>query len=176
MKSVPNWTQTFRQTPIQPVMKQMPYTTRLLACRACGHPKETAHMQLKMSSGYRGICCTNCHKQARVSQHKCQCLTIWHRCPTHCHDPAVHRSEKPAERDQLVKSRKIKDLLPLHRPAPEALIKGPIKRRRLDGRGRASNIHSHNPATGSGATVAPQLDPSLYPLLAAKFPHLTTRG
>ena len=50
MKSAPLWTRTYRSNLIEPVVVQMPYTSRMIACRACGHSKETAHMQLKMAN------------------------------------------------------------------------------------------------------------------------------
>ncbi len=54
-RSVPLWTRGFRGTPISLVKVATPYTSRLLSCRACGHSKETAHMQLMMTNGFRGI-------------------------------------------------------------------------------------------------------------------------
>ncbi len=175
MKSVPSWTRGYRDLPIGPVTVQLPYVSRKLSCRHCGHWKETAHMQLNMTTGYRGICCANCHRQARVSLHHCQCETIWHRCPTHRHDPPVHRSEKPVEQDNAAKPKDIKVRLSLHRMAPEATTRKPTKRRKLEGVCSEHRLHSHGMVTGSGTTVAPQLNASLHPQLAAKFPHLVTR-
>jgi hypothetical protein len=119
-RSAPQWTRCYRGSSIPLVKVHTPYTSRMLTCRACGHSKETAHMQLKMTSGYRGICCPGCHRQARVSQNLCQCKVIWHQCTIHRHDPAVHRSEKPAHSVAAAKPKKDKDRLSLHRAAPEA--------------------------------------------------------
>jgi hypothetical protein len=173
--SVPLWTRTYRETPILPVVVSMPYTSRMLCCRACGHAKETAHMQLKMASGYRGICCPGCHKQARVTQNLCQCNVIWHQCPTHRHDPPVHRSEKPAASGVAARPKKVKDKLSLHRVAPEALTRKPTKRRKTERQGSEHRLHSHGQAASSATTTAPRLDPTQQPMLAARFPHLSTR-
>ena len=132
-------------------------------------------MQLKMSNGYRGICCQGCHGQARVTQNLCQCKVIWHQCPIHQHDPTVHRSEKPAARGSATKSRTVKDRLSLHRMAPEALIKRPTQRRKVERPSGENRLHLHGLAASSATKTAPKLNATLQPLLAAKFPHLTTR-
>ena len=147
----------------------------MIACRMRGHSKETAHMQLKMANGYRGICCPGCHRQARVCQNLCQCKVIWHQCKTHMHDPAVHRSEKPAGRGTTTKTKLDRPRLSLHRAAPEAVIhKRPTKRRKVDGPGNV-RLYAHGLVTRGATTSVPQLDATQQPLLAAKFPHLATR-
>ena len=163
-----------RERPIRPVELSTSYTSRRLSCRYCDHVKETAHMQLKTKDGYRGICCPGCHRQARVTSNICQCKIIWHQCPTHRHDPVVHRSQKPAQGDTIRKPKLIKEQLSLYRTAHEALIKRPSKRRKttkLD----ETRLHQHG-LQSSAITVAPQLSALLQPRLAAKFPHLTCRG
>ena len=152
-------------------MTKVPYTSRVLTCRACGFGKETAHMQLKMVKGYRGIVCPGCHLQSRVSKHHCQCKAIWHQCELHQHDLAVHRSAKPATRARP-KGSKVHAHLSLHRAAPEAVQRRPTKRRRVDGTGEAQ-LHSHGVKRMSSEQLAPQLSASRQPRLAAKFPHLT---
>jgi hypothetical protein len=176
MKSTPQWSRTFRTGLIEPVTVLRPYSSRMITCRACGQGKETAHMQLLMPNGFRGICCPGCHRQARVSKNLCQCQVIWHQCPTHKHDPAVHRSEKPSGSSSATMSKTAKDKLSLHRMAPEAIIKRrPAKRRKVEGPSGSARLHSHGLGAGSATETAPQLDATLQPRLAAKFPHLATR-
>ncbi len=176
MNAVPAWTRGYRDTPIGSVDVQLPYNSRMLSCRHCGQGKETVHMQLKMVDGYRGICCTKCHKQARVSLHHCQCRTIWHQCPIHRHDPSVHRSIKPVGQDKAAKLKDVKVRLSLHRMAPEATTRKLTKRRRLEWVCSEHRLHMHGLVTNSGVTVAPQLSAHRHPQLAAKFPHLVSPG
>jgi hypothetical protein len=173
-KSVPRWTREFRSTPIMPLNLSKSYTSRLLSCRSCGHVKETAHMQLKIKDGYRGICCPGCHRQARVTSNLCQCKLIWHQCPTHKHDPVVHRSQKPVQGDTIRRTKLDRDKLSLYRTAPEAQIKRPTKRRKTVKMDEL-RLHQHG-LQSSASTVAPVLSAVLQPRLAAKFPHLTARG
>jgi hypothetical protein len=173
-KSVPLWVRSYRSNPITMVKDSMPYTSRMLKCTTCGHRKETAHMQLRMPTGFRGIVCTKCHRQSRAIKNLCQCEVIWHKCPLHQCDPAVHRSEKPATDSNSGKPKKVKALLSLHRTAPEALASKPAKRRRIEAHSGGRQLHSHG--TGCEELVAPRLSLDKQPRLAARFPHLASRG
>jgi hypothetical protein len=173
-RSLPQWSRSFRTGAILPVTRQTPYMSRIITCRACGHGKETAHMQLKMASGFRGIVCPGCHRQARVGLNLCQCKVIWHQCTTHQHDPAIHRSAKPANQAsaQVTAEQKVKRLS-LHRAAPEALQRKPVKRSRVQVHS-GTRLHAHGLVTCLAQRV-PKLDVTEHPQLAAKFPHLTTQ-
>jgi hypothetical protein len=173
-KSVPAWIRSYRSLPIVPVNVRTHYLSRLLTCTSCGHHKETAHMQLRMTTGLRGICCPKCHRQARAIKNLCQCGVVWHQCGVHQHDPAVHRSEKPAKDSKACKPIKAKGQLSLYRTAPEALTKKPAKRRRLDAHGSGQRLHTHLQGDGCATVVAPRLNIGMQPRLAARFPHLAT--
>ena len=174
MKFITQWVRGFRETLMMPVVVHTPYTSRMITSKACGHGKETAHMQLKMPNGFRGIVCPGCHRQARVSQNLCQCKLIWHQCTIHRHDLAVHRSEKPqVKRGSATITKMEKARLSLHRVAPEAIQRKPTKRRRVEGQG--AKLHSHGLRTNSATPWVPKLDVKEQPLLAAKFPHLAIR-
>ena len=146
----------------------------MISCRTCGHAKETAHMQLETRDGYRGICCSGCHRQARVTNNLCQCRVIWHQCPVHQGDPAVHRSAKPATSSNIGKPKLRKAQLSLYRNAPEALSVTVVKRRRVEGHSSGSHLHSHSSGISCNTAVVPRLNLDLQPKLAAKFPHLAT--
>ena len=59
------------------------YASRQLMCPACGHPKETAHMQLRTIRGYRDLHCARCTYHGRCGWHRCQCDVAWARCAVH---------------------------------------------------------------------------------------------
>ncbi len=170
-RSVPKWTREFRGTPIMPVKSSTSYTSRQLSCRACGHVKETAHMQLKMPSGYRGIVCPGCHRQARVRMHHCQCKVVWHHCTTHQNDPTVHRSAKLAAGANTNRMKKVMARLSLHRVAPEAAQRRPAKRRRLESTS-GTRLHSHGVKRKCTAQSLPPPSATHQPRRAAKLPHL----
>jgi hypothetical protein len=96
--------------------EQNKYTSRLLTCTRCGAAQETAWMQLRTKEGYRAIHCKQCGKQERSSHNVCQCNVIWHHCPTHRHDPKVHRSRKAdkktkQQREREAEAKVIKDTI-----------------------------------------------------------------
>ena len=102
------------------------YKSRLLACTRCGHPQETAWMQLRTKQGFRAVHCRRCGKQERAARNWCQCQAIWHQCLVHRVDPKQHKSRKAAKFTPQQKAKKKEEkeksnLLkgkPLNRKAP----------------------------------------------------------
>ena len=78
----------------QPEVKA--YTSRILECTRYNAPQDTEWIQLRVKEGYRAIHCKQCGKQERCARNRCQCVVVWHICPTHRIDPAVHRIKKNA--------------------------------------------------------------------------------
>jgi predicted metal-binding protein len=75
------------------------YSTRMIACTRCGSRQETRWMQLRTREGFRAVHCRACGRQERTASNTCQCELVWHQCPTHRIDPAVHMSKKGAKRE-----------------------------------------------------------------------------
>ena len=115
------------------------YTIRTLACPRCGHPKETQWMQLRSAKGYRDIHCEACKLHERCTHHMCQCRLIWHQCPLHRVDPAVHKSRKAPTTTQA--KAKPQNKLSARRPAP---------------------LSHHAPEKRQTNTTGPYVEPVLY--------------
>ena len=119
---------------------ELTYTSRLLACKGCGHQQETKWMQLRTKEGYRAIHCPACHKQQRSQSNHCQCGVIWHHCAVHRVDPAAHRSRRAPKKTEIEKkasdrevdsrSKKAKTAVAIEKPPPEVDDEDPIRHKK----------------------------------------------
>ena len=134
------------------------YTERLLQCHICGAARETMHMQLRMTSGYRSIQCLSCRKSHCSGRMLCTCGVWWHLCESHRIDPFAHRRMK---RPARVVNPALDTLLPSNRPAPDTVESNQraLKRRRIE-------LCPRRPVV---------LSSRVCPVLAARFPHLAER-
>ena len=137
------------------VVERPLYTERLLHCHVCGTARETMHMQLRMTSGYRSIQCLMCRKSHCSGRMMCTCGVWWHLCDSHRIDPVEHkRMKRPAHSASLA----LDVLLPSNRPAPDTveINSRALKRRRIELYPRRTAV----------------LSAKWCPALAARFPHL----
>jgi hypothetical protein len=130
------------------------YTERKLTCPKCQTLRETRHMQLRTTYGFRPVQCLGCHVQQWTGKLLCTCGVRWHQCEVHRIDPVQHRvMKRPARKVSHTHD----VLLPSNRPAPDNFCDNPraLKRRRVELVERVVRLNS-----------------SICPHLAARFPHL----
>ena len=142
------------------------YRSWFIRCTECENWKETAHMQLRTSRGYRSISYNSCHFHGRVGRSLCQCMMFWHQCPIHRTDPPQHRSTK-SKRSILGSNGTAEISLSCKRPAPDIRERASACKRRPLVEGRA--LHQHGSSASSGMV---RLNAETNPILAARFPHL----
>jgi hypothetical protein len=75
------------------------YQSRKLQCTRCDAFQETRKIQLHTPQGYRDVHCKACGRHERCLKNKCQCGTVWHRCPLHRIDPPVHATRKGVKKE-----------------------------------------------------------------------------
>ena len=147
---------------------QVTYRSRMIQCRKRSAWRETKHLQLRTTRGYRSITCTACHHHARVGNALCTCLSVWHQCQVHRLDPAFHRSTKSV---RVCVSRDSGNTVGLSslREAPDVKeFERAWKRRKIE---RDGVLHQHGESVSIGMPKI-QLCTNLHPNLSARFPHL----
>ena len=145
------------------------YQSRLIQCCNCQAVRETAHMQLRTTKGYRSVTCTACHHHARVGRCKCACGVIWHQCIIHRIDPALHRSTKSKRK---LRGEHLREELALRwdRAAPDIRDNACAWKRRRVHRDRV--LHQYGGTMSAREAPAVRLSAELNPILSARFPHL----
>ena len=140
------------------------YSVRLITCKFCRSPCDTASVQLWTTRGFRQRSCSRCSARFSAADCKCSCGQIWHACPLHCVDPRVDVNVRrkrglPSSSEHCIRADCSGVSWPLypHRDAPPAKAGAKFLRTALD-RG--------------GAPGPPRLIPQIAPTLAARFPHL----
>ena len=154
MRSCPKWKReeseesgTINKESDETAAKTKHGHSRTLTCQACGGGIETKNMQLWSLDGFRDFYCKKCGHHARAKGHRCQCGTIWHECPEHRLDPAVHRSRKAPN-----KEKGDEHTFDMHkessRPAPDAAVKRRRKQMQTESKPKVLHAHGNKAADG----------------------------